>query len=150
MRNRQANGLSKSGRYKAEDTARLKYIHCTGFPLIQKGLLPLPHDIHMLELGALETPTLSPNLGTESPLPLAQVAGSPSTVTGTIDQLEMQIDPNSSTVTETSRKRGSRGGRTDADRLRDWKKNRTPEQIEKGRQKDRDRKKAKRGEGGSG
>ena len=55
MRNRQANGLSKSGRYKAEDTARLKYIHCTGFPLIQKGLLPLPHDIHMLELGALET-----------------------------------------------------------------------------------------------
>ena len=55
MRNRQANGLSKSGRYKAEDTARLKYIHCTGFPLIQKGLLPLPHDIHMLESGALET-----------------------------------------------------------------------------------------------
>ena len=55
MRNRQANGLSKSGRYKAEDTARLKYIHCTGFPLIQKGLLPLPHDIHMLELGTLET-----------------------------------------------------------------------------------------------
>ena len=165
MRNRQANGLSKSGRYKAEDTARLKYIHCTGFPLIQKGLLPLPHDIHMLELGALETlrgqdkvaprsahrpPTLSPNLGTAAPLPLAQVAGSPSTITGTIDQLEMQIDPNSSTVTETSRKRGSRGGRTDADRLRDWKKNRTPEQIEKGRQKDRDRKKAKRGEGGSG
>jgi hypothetical protein len=29
MRNRQANGLSKSGRYKAEDTARLKYIHWT-------------------------------------------------------------------------------------------------------------------------
>ena len=55
MRNRQANGLSKSGRYKAEDTARLKYIHCTGFPLIQKGLLPLPHDIHMLEVGPLET-----------------------------------------------------------------------------------------------
>ena len=95
-------------------------------------------------------PTLSPNLGTTTPLPLAQVAGSPSTVTGTIDQLEMQIDPNSCTVTETSRKRGSRGGRTDADRLRDWKKNRTPEQIEKGRQIDRDRKKAKRGEGGSG
>ena len=47
--------MSKSGRYKAEDTARLKNIHCTGFPLIQKGLLPLPHDIHMLELGALET-----------------------------------------------------------------------------------------------
>ncbi len=55
MRNRQVNGLSTSGRYNAEDTVRLKYIHCTGFPLIQKGLLPLPHDIHMLELGALET-----------------------------------------------------------------------------------------------
>ena len=95
-------------------------------------------------------PTLSPNLGTAAPLPLAQVAGSPSTVTGTIDQLEMQIDPNSSTVTETSRKRGSRGGRTDAERLRDWRKNRTSEQIEKGRQKDRDRKKAKRGGGASG
>ena len=55
MRNRQANGSSKSGRYKAEDTARLKYIHCTGFPLLQKVLLPLPHDIQMLELGPLDT-----------------------------------------------------------------------------------------------
>ena len=33
----------------------LKWIHCTGFPLIQKGRLPLPHDIHILELGTLET-----------------------------------------------------------------------------------------------
>ena len=55
MRNRQANGLNKSGRYKSEDTARLKYIHCTGFPLLQKGLLPLVQDIHMLELGPLDT-----------------------------------------------------------------------------------------------
>ena len=55
MRNRQANGLSKSGHCKEEDTDRQKCIHCTGFPLIQKGRLPLPHDIHMLELGALET-----------------------------------------------------------------------------------------------
>ena len=55
MRTRQANGSRKSGRYKAEDTARLKYIHCTGFPLIQKGLLPLSHDIHMLQLGPLDT-----------------------------------------------------------------------------------------------
>ena len=55
MRNRQANGLNKSGRYKSEDTARLKYIHSTGFPLLQKGLLPLVHDIHMLELGPLDT-----------------------------------------------------------------------------------------------
>ena len=55
MRNRQGNGLSKSGRYNSEDTARLKYIHYTSFPLIQKGLLSLAHDIHMLELGPLDT-----------------------------------------------------------------------------------------------
>ena len=97
-------------------------------------------------------PTLSPNLGTAAPLPLAQVAGSPSTVTGTIDQLEMDIDPNSHTVTETSRKRGGgcRGGRTEAERKRDLRKNRTPEDIEKDRQKDGERKKAKRGGGASG
>ena len=97
----------------------------------------------------LRPPTLSANLATATPLPLAQVAGSPSTVTGTIEQLEMQIDPNSYTVTETSRKRGggSRGGRTEAERKRDLRKNRTPEDIEKDRQKDRDRKKAKRGGG---
>ena len=97
-------------------------------------------------------PTLSANLGAAAPLPLPQVAGSPSTVTGTIDQLEMDIDPNSHTVTETSRKRGGgcRGGRTEAERKRDLRKNRTPEDIEKDRQKDRDRKKAKRGGGASG
>ena len=55
MKTRQANGFSKSGRYTAEDTTRLKCIHCTGFPLLQKGLLPLPHDMHMLQLGPLET-----------------------------------------------------------------------------------------------
>ena len=43
-------------------------------------------------------PTLSVNLGTPAPLPLAQVAGSPSTVTGAIHQLEMQIDSNSYTA----------------------------------------------------
>ena len=95
-------------------------------------------------------PTLSPNLGTTAPLPLAQVAGSPSTVTGTIDQLEMQIDPNSYTVTQTSRGGGSRGGKTGAERMRDSRKNRTPQDIEKDRQKDRDRKKTKRGGGASG
>ena len=63
-------------------------------------------------------PTLSANLGTAAPLPLAQVAGSPYTVTGTIDQLEMEIDPTSHAVTETSRKRGggSRGGKSGADK----------------------------------
>ncbi len=72
--------------------------------------------------------------------------------TGTIDQLEMQIDANSDTVTETSRKRGgvSRGGRSEAERKRDLRKNRTPQEVEKDRQKDRDRKKTKRGGGVSG
>ncbi len=97
-------------------------------------------------------PTLSANLGTAAPLPLAQVAGSPYTVTGTIDQLEMEIDPTDHAVTETSRKRGgdSRGGKSGADKKRDWRKNRTPEEIEKERQKDRDRKKQNRGGGASG
>ena len=97
-------------------------------------------------------PTLSANLGTAAPLPLAQVAGSPYTVTGTIDQLEMEIDPTSHAVTETSRKRcgGSIGGKSGADIKRDWRKNRTPEEIEKERQKDRDRKKPNRGGGASG
>ncbi len=77
-------------------------------------------------------PTFSTNVGTVVQLPLGQVAGSPSTVTGTIDQLEMQIDPNSYTVMETSRKRGgvSRGGRTESERKRDLRKNRTPEETQ--------------------
>jgi hypothetical protein len=61
----------------------------------------------------LRPPTLSANLATATPLPLAQVAGSPSTVTGTIEQLEMQIYPNSYTVTQTSdrdSKKAKRGG----------------------------------------
>ncbi len=95
-------------------------------------------------------PTLSANLGTAVPLPLPQVPVSPSTVTGTIDQLEMQIDPNSYTVTQTGRGGGSRGGKTGAERKRDSRKNRTPEEQEKAKQQDRDRKKAKRGGGGFG
>ena len=74
------------------------------------------------------------------------------TVTGTIHQLEMEIDPTGHVVTETSRKQGggSRGGKSGADKKRDWRKNRTPEEIEKERQKDRDRKKPNRGGGASG
>ena len=103
----------------------------------------VPRSVH-------RPPTLSVNLGTAAPLPLAQVPGSPSTVTGTIDQLEIQIHPNSYTVTQTSRGGGSRGGKTGDGRKRDSRKNRTPEEIEKDRQKDRDRKKTKRGGGVSG
>ncbi len=97
-------------------------------------------------------PTLSVNLGTAAPLPLAQVAGSPCTVTGTIDQLQMEIDPTSHTVTETSRKRGggSRGVKSGAERIRDLRKNRAPEETEKEKQQDRDRKKANREGGGGG
>ncbi len=97
-------------------------------------------------------PTLSENLGTPAPLPLAQVTGSPSTVTGEIDQLEMEIDPNSHTVTETSGKRGggSRGGRTKTERKRYSRNDQTPEEKEKEKQIDRDRKKTERGGGECG
>ena len=110
---------------------------------LRSTTLDAPRSVH-------RPPTLSPNLGTTSPLPLAQVAGSSPTVTGTIHQLEIQIDPNSYTVTQTSRGGGSRGGKTGAERKRDLRKNRTPEEIEKDRQKDRDREKTKRGGGVSG
>jgi hypothetical protein len=95
----------------------------------------------------LRPPTLSANLGTAAPLPLAQVPGSPCTVTGTINQLEMEIDPTSHTVTETSRKRvgGSRGGKSGAERIRDFRRNRTPEEKEKEKQRQRHEKSKERG-----
>jgi hypothetical protein len=63
----------------------------------------------------------------------------------------MQIDANSYAVTQTSRGGGScRDGKTGVERKRDSRKNRTPEEIEKDRQKDRDREKTKRGGGASG
>ncbi len=66
-----------------------------------------PRSTHLL-------PTLSSNLDTVSPLPLPQVPGSLSTVTATIHQLEMQIDPKSYVVTGTSGNRDgdSRGGKS--------------------------------------
>jgi hypothetical protein len=54
MKDRQAQGKSRSGRYKADDTARLKFIHCSARPLLYKGKLPLDHDMRMLELGPIE------------------------------------------------------------------------------------------------
>ena len=44
---------------------------------------------------------------------------------------------------------GSAGGRSGVERVKDWRKNRTAEEMEKDRRKDRDRKnlKAKRGGG---
>ena len=108
-------------------------LHC---PALQANNLPaLKAKLRSTAPDALRSvhrpPTLSANLGTAAPLPLAQVAGSPYTVTGTIHQLEMEIDPTGHVVTETSRKRGggSRGGKSGADKKRDWRKNRTPEEI---------------------
>jgi hypothetical protein len=95
---------------------------------LRSKVLDTPRSVH-------RPPTLSVNLGTTGPLPLAQVVGSPYTVTGTIDQLEMEIDPTTHSVTETSRKRGggSRGGKSGGDKKRDWYNNRTLEEIEKER-----------------
>jgi hypothetical protein len=78
---------------------------------LRSTALDAPRSVH-------RPPTLSANVGTAAPLPLAQVAGSPYTVTGTIDQLEMEIDPTSHAVTETTRKRGggSRGGKSGTDK----------------------------------
>ena len=47
----------------------------------------------------------------------------------------MQIDPNSYTLTPTSRGGGSRGGKTGAERMKDSRKNRTPQEQEKDKQK---------------
>ncbi len=47
--------------------------------------------------------------------------------------MEMEIDPKSHTLTETSRKRGggSRDGKSGAERIRDFRNNQTPEEKEK-------------------
>ena len=40
MKDRQAQGKSRPGRYKTDDTARLKFIHCSARPLLYKGTDP--------------------------------------------------------------------------------------------------------------
>ena len=48
MSERQAGGKATSGRYKAHDTARKKYIAKVLMPDLQKGKLPLAYDRRML------------------------------------------------------------------------------------------------------
>ncbi len=43
MKDRPAQGKSRSGRYKTDDTDRLKFIHCSVRPLLYKGKLPRIH-----------------------------------------------------------------------------------------------------------
>ena len=54
MKDRQAQGKSRSGRYKSDDTDSLKFIHCSARPLLYKGKVALDHDMRMLELGPIE------------------------------------------------------------------------------------------------
>ena len=71
----------------------------------------------------LQSVALVSNLGTPCPLPFPQITGPPSLVTGTIHQLDMQVDPtvyqdNSvDTVSVPQRnKPGPRGDRSSAER----------------------------------
>ena len=113
--------------------------------ILRSTALDAPRSVH-------RPPTLSVNLGTAAPLPLAHVVGSTCTVTGTIDQLQMEIDPTSHTVTETSRKRGggSRGGKSGADKKEIGAKIEHQRRYKKKDRKTEIGKKPKRGGGASG
>ena len=89
--------------------------------------------------------TLVSNLGTPCPLPFPQIAGPPSLVTGTIHQLDMQVDPTvyqGNTVDTVSapqhNKPGPRGGRSSAERKAEIRK-KNPEQYQKELQRKRER-----------
>ena len=93
----------------------------------------------------LQSAALVSNLGSPCPLPFPQIAGPPSLVTGTIHQLDMQVDPvvyqdNSvDTVSAPQRnKRGPRGGRSSAKRKSEIRK-KNPEQYQKALQRKRER-----------
>jgi hypothetical protein len=97
---------------------------------------------------ALQPDALVSNLGTPCPLPFPQIAGPPSLVTGTIHQLDMQLDPvvnqEHSVDTESAPQRnkpGPRGGRSSAERKTEIRKQ-NPEQY----QKELDRNKGKKRE----
>ena len=94
---------------------------------------------------ALQPATLVSNLGTPCPLPFPQIAGPPSLVTGTIHQLDMQVDPTVyqvNTVDTVSapqhNKPGPRGGRSSAERKAEIRK-KNPEQYQKELQRKRER-----------
>ena len=54
MRDRQAQGKSRSGRYVAADSARLKWINSVALPALHLGKLPSEHDMKMLRCGPLQ------------------------------------------------------------------------------------------------
>ena len=53
MRQRQADGKARSGRYKADDSARLKFINSVQLKFIYLGKLPSQDDMDMLRCGPL-------------------------------------------------------------------------------------------------
>ena len=94
---------------------------------------------------ALQPDTLVSNLGTTCPLPFPQIAGPPSFVTGTIHQLDMQVDPvvyQDNTVDTVSAPQhntpGPRGGRSSVERKTEIRK-KNPEQYQKELQRKRER-----------
>ena len=93
----------------------------------------------------LQPAALVSNLGSPCPLPFPQIAGPPSLVTGTIHQLDMQLDPavyqDNSVDTVSSpqhNKPGPRGGRSSAERKAEIRK-KNPEQYQKELQRKRER-----------
>ena len=98
----------------------------------------------------LQPPTLVSNLGTPCPLPFPQIAGPPSLVTGTIHQLDMEVDPKvyqDNTVDTVSapqhNKPGPRGGRSSAERKAEIRK-KNPEQYQKELDRNKEKKRESR------
>ncbi len=94
---------------------------------------------------ALQSATLVSNLGTPFPLPFPQITGPPSLVTGTIHQLDMQVDPavyQNNTVDTVSapqhNKSGPRGARSSEERKTEIRK-KNPERYQKELQRKRER-----------
>ena len=53
MRQRQADGKARSVRYKADDSARLKFINSVQLKFIYLGKLPSQHDMDLFRCGPL-------------------------------------------------------------------------------------------------
>jgi hypothetical protein len=103
-------------------TAALEYPHleACGLGSLKSTLRSTAPEVPRSEL---EPAALLSNLGTPCPLPFPQITGPPSLVTGTIHQLDMQVDPavyqdNSvDTVSAPQRnKPGPRGDRSSVER----------------------------------
>ena len=97
-----------------------------------------------------QSAALVSNLGTPCPLPFPQIAGPPSLVTGTIHQLDMQLDPvvhqEHSVDTESAPQRnkpGPRGGRSSTERKTEIRKQ-NPEQYQKEFDRNKEKKRESR------